>query len=61
MKSMSAVDAIGIALLLVAGVAFAGGIRALGEQQDLMALYWLAVGGLLLKAATDIVRPRSDL
>lgn len=61
MTSMSVVDGLGIALLLFAAVAFAGGVRALGEQQDLVAVYWLIIGGLLLKAATEIVRPRSDV
>lgn len=57
---MGVVDAAGSALLLFAAGAFAAGIRSLGEQRDLAALYWLVVGGLLLKAAVEVVRPRSE-
>jgi hypothetical protein len=53
------VDILSIALMIAAGIAFTVGVAALGEARDLAALYWLAVGGLLLRAATDILRPRS--
>src|SRR5258706_4480 len=57
---MGLIDAAGAALLLSAAGAFGAGIRSLGEQRDLAALYWLVVGALLLKAATEVVRPRSE-
>lgn len=54
------VDAVSILLLVLAGVAFSLGVYALGEARDLVALYWLAVGGLLLRSATEILRPGSS-
>jgi hypothetical protein len=53
------IDVLGIALLLAAGGAFSAGVHALGESRDLVALYWLALGGLLLKGTTDLMRPSS--
>ncbi|MEJ7731478.1 MAG: hypothetical protein WKG00_19965 [Polyangiaceae bacterium] len=41
-------------------MAFAFGVYALGDQQDFKALYLLVVGGLSLKAATEMLRPRSS-
>lgn len=54
-----AVDILSVLLLLVATVAFAAGIFALGEREDLRALYFLVLGALCLKAATEMLRPRS--
>ncbi len=54
-----AVDIVSILLLLGAGVAFTLGIYALGDQRDLQALYWLVVGGLLLRSAVDALRPKT--
>ena len=54
-----AVDVISIAMLLAAAAAFTLGIRALTDRQDLASLYWLIVGALLLRAATDMLRPKS--
>lgn len=54
-----AIDILSIGLVALATGAFAAGIYALGDRKDLEALYWLAVGGLMLKAATDMLRPRS--
>ena len=54
-----AVDLISILLLLAAPVAFSLGVLALSEREDVEALYWLLVGGLLLKAASDMLRPRA--
>ena len=53
------VDFISIAFLGAAAAAFAFGLHALGDQHDLNALYWLAIGALVLRGATDILRPRS--
>jgi hypothetical protein len=52
-----AVDAISILLLLASGVAFGFGIDAIARRSDLQALYWLAIGALALRSATDMLRP----
>lgn len=54
------VDALSILLVLGASLAFAVGVSALGERRDLSAIYWLAIGGLLLRAAVELLRPRSS-
>jgi hypothetical protein len=51
------VDLLAIALLIGAGAAFTLGVLALGDARDLAALYWLALGGLLLRGATELLRP----
>ncbi|MEZ4225858.1 MAG: hypothetical protein R3B13_33230 [Polyangiaceae bacterium] len=53
------VDALSVVLLLGSAFAFGAGVDALAERRDLTALYWLVVGALTLKAAVDVVRPRS--
>jgi hypothetical protein len=53
-------DAVNILLFVAACAAFALGIVALGDRRDLAALYWLIVGALALKGATDMMRPRSS-
>ena len=52
-------NAMNVVLFAVAAAAFALGIVALGDRKDLHAIYWLVVGGLALKGATDMLRPRS--
>lgn len=54
-----AVGLISIVLLLAAGGAFAYGVRALGERHDLDAIYWLVIGALVLRASTDMLRPKA--
>jgi len=54
------VDALSILLVLGASMAFAVGVLALGEHRDLAAIYWLAIGGLVLRAAVELLRPRSS-
>jgi hypothetical protein len=54
-----AVDILCLVLLVAAGAAFALGINALGDKRDVASLYWLVVGGLLLRSSTDMLRPRS--
>jgi len=54
------VDVISIALLLGAALAFTFGVRALGDEHDLAALYWLAAGALCLRASTDLLRPKPE-
>ena len=53
------IDVLCVVLLLAAAGAFALGVYALGDRRDLSALYWLAVGGLVLRSATDMLRPKS--
>lgn len=54
-----AIDALCIVLVVASGAAFWSGVRAIGSSDDLLALYWLVVGALLLRAAVEMVRPRS--
>ena len=54
------VDLLSILLVLGASAAFAVGVAALGERRDLAALYRLAIGGLVLRAAVELLRPRSS-
>jgi hypothetical protein len=54
------IDALSVLLVLGACLAFAVGVAALGEHRDLVALYWLAIGGLVLRAAVELLRPRSS-
>lgn len=53
------VDALSIVLVLAASLAFALGVAALTDRRDLVALYWLAIGGLVLRSAVELLRPRS--
>jgi hypothetical protein len=53
-------NAVNVILFVAACTAFTLGLYALGDRRDLQALYWLIVGGLSLKAATDMLRPRSQ-
>lgn len=50
-------DVVSVTLLGLAGAAFAMGMFALREQEDLHAVYWLVVGGVVLKGAVDLLRP----
>lgn len=52
-------DLVSCLLVAAGGLAFVRGVQALGERKDLMALYLLVVGGLCLKAATELLRPKS--
>jgi hypothetical protein len=52
-------NVVNIALFVAAAGAFGLGLYALGERRDLQALYFLIVGALSLRAATDMLRPRS--
>jgi hypothetical protein len=52
------IDVITVVLLVASAAAFAAGIYALGERRDLAALYWLVVGALVLRSATDMLRPK---
>jgi hypothetical protein len=54
-----ALDVVSCLLILAGGLAFVRGVQALGDRRDLVALYLLLVGGLCLKAATDLLRPKA--
>ncbi len=54
-----ALDIIGIGLLLCGIAVLSGGIYTLGDGRDLGALYWLLVGGLVLRAANNLIRPKT--
>ena len=53
-----ALDVFAILLLISAASAFGFGIRLLGERDDFKAVYLLIVGGLALRASTELLRPR---
>jgi hypothetical protein len=54
------VDLISILLLIGALFAFAAGLFVLADRRDLLALYWLVVGLAALRAATQLLRPRTS-
>jgi hypothetical protein len=54
-----ALDIISIVLLAGGIAAFGFGIHALGDSRDLVAVYWLVVGALVLRTATDLLRPKA--
>ena len=58
-RSARIANAVNIALFVCACAAFGAGIYALGNRKDLQALYYLLLGGLALKGAVDMLRPRS--
>jgi hypothetical protein len=53
-----ALDVFAILLLLSAMAAFVLGLRSLGDRDDVRAIYLLIIGGLALRASTEILRPR---
>ncbi len=53
-----AIDVFAILLLAAAAAAFSFGVYALGNRQDFKAIYLLIIGGLALKASTELLRPR---
>lgn len=54
------VDLLAIAFLIGAVACFSMGVHALAERKDLNALYWLVVGALVLRASTDMLRPKAS-
>ncbi|HEX3773877.1 MAG TPA: hypothetical protein VHV51_05390 [Polyangiaceae bacterium] len=54
------IDALSILLVLAAALSFSFGVGALAERRDLIALYWLVIGGLVLRASVELLRPRSS-
>jgi len=53
-------NAVNIVLFVAAAAAFVLGLRALGDRRDVQALYFLLVGAIALRSATDMLRPRSS-
>jgi hypothetical protein len=54
-----ALDVFAVILLIAAMLAFAAGIRLLGDRnKDFDAVYLLIVGALALRASTELLRPR---
>jgi hypothetical protein len=53
-------NAVNIVLFVLAAAAFVLGLRALGDRRDVQALYFLLVGAIALRSATDMLRPRSS-
>ena len=54
---MQLTDTLAIVLAVAAGAAFLVGERALAQEEDIRALYWLTVGVVSLYAAVQIARP----
>jgi hypothetical protein len=57
---MQILDALAIAMVVAAGVAFGVGAAALARTEDLKALYWLVVGLVAVRGAVQIARPRGS-
>lgn len=55
-----AIDVVSVILLAGGAFAFVLGIRALGDRNDLESLYWLVVGAVALRSATDMLRPKGS-
>ena len=53
-----AIDILAVVLFVASSLAFAFGLYALGRQEDFRALYLLIVGGLALRASTELLRPK---
>jgi Na+/H+-dicarboxylate symporter len=51
------VNLLTLLLVALAGISLTAGILAIGDERDLQALYWLALGALLLKSSVEMVRP----
>jgi hypothetical protein len=60
MRFATVVDALSVIPFALAAAAFSLGMLALGDERDLAALYFLVVGVVLLRASTDLLRPRSE-
>ena len=52
------IDVLSVLLLLGSVLAFVLGFLALGDRRDLTAIYWLMVGGLALRASSNLLRPK---
>jgi hypothetical protein len=54
------IDGLSVLLLIGGAIAFALGVRAIGDERDLASLYWLVAGALLLRSSTDLLRPKPE-
>lgn len=54
------VEVVAITLLLLAALVFVLGVLALAQGKDLTAVYWAAVGSVLLKASVEVLRPQRN-
>lgn len=52
------IDVLAVVLFLVAAASFAFGVSALEKLEDFRAIYLIVVGGLSLRASTELLRPR---
>lgn len=52
------IDILAVVLFLVAAAAFAFGVSALEKLEDFRAIYLVVIGGLALRASTELLRPR---
>ncbi len=52
-------NVVSLALFAAACVCFALGLPAPGDRRDLQAIYFLLVGGIALRSATEMLRPRA--
>jgi hypothetical protein len=53
------IDVISVGCVLGAAACFMAALRAVGAREDLAALYWLVIGGLVLRSAVDLLRSGS--
>lgn len=53
-------NVVNLTLFVAACVCFALGLRALGDRRDLQAIYFILTGGIALRAATEMLRPRAS-
>lgn len=53
-------NVVNLTLFAGACVSFALGLHALGDRRDLQAIYFLVMGGIALRAATEMLRPRAS-
>lgn len=54
------VEAVAVVLLLLAASVLVMGVLALAQGRDLTAVYWAAVGAVLLKASVEVLRPQRN-
>jgi hypothetical protein len=54
------VEVVAVTLLLLAALVLVLGVLALAEGKDLTAVYWAAVGAVLLKASVEVLRPQRN-
>lgn len=53
---MHAYDIVAVVLLVVATIAFVMGSLALTRSEDLLGLYWLVAGAVVIRSAVHVAR-----